>query len=81
MTVTNIFHAEYGTVTHYEYANGFGASMIQFNNGTYEIAVLDSEGEITYDTYITNDVVKGLNQDEALGVLTLIAHIDPERYN
>jgi hypothetical protein len=47
----------------YKFDNGYGASVV-CNFGTYgakegffEVAVLDSDGQIAYNTPITNDVI------------------------
>lgn len=61
-----------------QFENGFGASVIRHEHtyggkdGLYELAVLDTEGEITYDTSVTDDVVGYLTED---GVTTLLAEI------
>jgi len=50
----------------FEYPNGYGASVICHDGsyggpeGYFEIAVLDSEGSITYDTPLTSDVAGNL---------------------
>ena len=47
----------------FKYDNGYGASVVQHSgsyggkNGLYEIAVLDSDGEMSYTTPITDDVI------------------------
>ena len=47
----------------YEFENGYGASVVSHDvsyggkMGLYEIAVLDSKGDLCYDTPITDDVV------------------------
>ena len=47
----------------FKYDNGYGASVVQHSgsyggqNGLYEIAVLDSNGEMSYTTPITDDVI------------------------
>lgn len=50
--------------------NQYGVSVVKTpysyggKDGLYEMAVLDSSGEITYDTPITNDVLGYLTEDE-----------------
>ena len=47
----------------YQFDNGYGASVVQHSGsyggkqGLYEIAVLDSKGDLCYSTPITDDVV------------------------
>jgi len=48
--------------------NGYGVSVVSHTysyggkRGLYEIAVLDSNGELTYDTPVTNDVIGYLTE-------------------
>lgn len=50
--------------------NGFGASVVSFESsyggkkGLYELAVLDKDGKLTYDTPITDDVVGYLSPEQ-----------------
>jgi len=50
--------------------NGYGVSVVQTPNtygsefGLYEMAILDSEGHITYNTSITNDVLGYLSKED-----------------
>ena len=59
-----------GVYCRIQFDNGFGASIVKHEysyggkNGLYEIAVLDSGGEITYTTPITNDVVGYLSEED-----------------
>jgi len=47
----------------YKFDNGYGASVVKHDmsfggrKGLYEIAVLDNDGDLCYDTDITNDTV------------------------
>jgi hypothetical protein len=68
--------------TIYKFPNGYGASVIKFNYIYFgiEIAVLrfDSDGncDIDYRTYITNDVVGGLNEERRDKVLQQIFELE-----
>lgn len=52
------------------FENGHGISVVQGDHtyggsiGLYEIAVLDKEGRLNYDTPITNDVIGYLTEPE-----------------
>lgn len=56
----------------HKFNNGYGVSIIRNEmsyggkDGLFELAVLDSDGEITYDTEITDDVVGYLTAPQAL---------------
>lgn len=58
------------------FSNGYGASVVSHTHsyggksGLYEIAVLDPDGEITYETSVTNDVIGYLTPEEVTEVLT-----------
>lgn len=59
-----------GIQREYKFPNGYGASCI-CNSGSYggyeglwEIAVIDSYGDITYDTDITDDVIGYLTEEQ-----------------
>jgi len=51
----------------YQFPNGYGASIVchEFSyghqNGLFEVAVLDKDGGLCYDTPITNDVLGHLD--------------------
>ena len=59
----------------YNFENGYGASVVQHsgsyggNQGLYEIAVLDSKGDLCYDTPITDDVIGYATEDKVLDTL------------
>jgi hypothetical protein len=61
--------------------NGLGASVVshQFSyggkSGLYELAVLDKNGDLTYDTPITNDVIGYLTPDEVTETMLFIQSI------
>ena len=59
----------------YEFNNGFGASVVKHSGsygndrGLYEIAVLDSDGDLCYSTPITDDVIGYANEEKVLDTL------------
>ena len=61
-----------GTQRIYKFPNGYGASVIRhqgsygFKNGLWELAVLDSSGDLCYSTPITNDVIGHLSDEEVI---------------
>ena len=65
-----------------QYPNGYGASIVQGPhtyggpNGLYELAVFGKNGEITYDTPITNDVLGYLSEQELEKILLDIKNLD-----
>jgi len=60
------------------FANGYGASVIKHSTsygglrGLYELAVLDNDGKLTYDTSITDDVLGYLKPEEVTNYLIQI---------
>jgi hypothetical protein len=64
---TNYYHG--GIIHKYKFPNGYGASVVKHEysyggtDGLWELAVLDSEDEITYHTPITQDVIGHLSWD------------------
>ena len=65
-----------------QYSNGYGASIVQGphtyggKDGLYELAVFGKDGEITYDTPITNDVLGYLSEAEVEKSLLDIKNLD-----
>jgi hypothetical protein len=65
-----------------QYSNGYGASIVQGphtyggKDGLYELAVFGKDGEITYDTTITNDVLGYLSEAEVEKTLLDIKNLD-----
>jgi hypothetical protein len=61
-----------------KFSNGFGASIIKSpysyggKNGLYELAVFGQDGDITYDTPITSDVLGYLCEAEVTATLAQI---------
>lgn len=57
----------------YKFDNGYGASVIPWGYGSekgfLELAVLDKDGNLCYDTPITNDVIGWLTSAEVESIL------------
>ena len=62
----------------YAFNNGYGASVVcnqnsyGGDNGLFELAVLDNNGDICYDTPITSDVIGYMTFDHVTRVLKSI---------
>ncbi len=62
----------------YRFDNGYGASVVSHSmsyggkDGLFEVAVLDNNGEITYNTPITGDVVGFLDFQDVADILNKI---------
>jgi hypothetical protein len=67
----------------YQFENGYGASVISHlgsyggDKGLFEVAVLDNNGNITYDTPVTPDVVGFLDFAGVAEVLEQIKNLPP----
>ena len=65
----------------YEFENGYGASVVSHDGsyggkqGKYELAVLDENGDLCYDTPITSDVIGYLTMAEVDKILINISHL------
>ena len=62
-----------------EFDNGYGVSVINgkgtyTNDGQYELAVLKN-GNITYDTDITSDVIGFLSEDEVSEIMKKVQEL------
>jgi len=72
---------EGGTTAWLAFGNGYKASVITGGYGSagspYEVAVLDSEGLLTYDTPVTNDVVGNLCREGVEKILEQIKALTP----
>ena len=59
-----------GVVSRLRFANGYGVSVVRHDHsyggpdGLYELAVLGKDGELTYTTPITSDVLGWLQPEE-----------------
>lgn len=67
-----------GIAARITFENGFGASVVRHDysyggkDGLYELAVVGKNGEITYDTPVTNDVEGYLNEEDVTILLEQI---------
>jgi hypothetical protein len=67
-----------GVISRIVFENGYGASVVRHEysyggkDGLYELAVLDSNGEITYATPVTNDVIGYLKPENVTELLIQI---------
>jgi len=70
-----------GVMSRIQFENGYGASVVCTpytyggDKGLYELAVLDSEGHLTYATSVTNDVIGYLRPEDVTDVLAKIQQL------
>ena len=70
-----------GVQARIQFDNGYGASVVCTpytyggDKGLYELAVLDSNGSLTYDTPITNDVIGYLRPEDVTDVMEKIQQL------
>ena len=68
----------------YKFLNGYCASVVRHNSsygnnkGLYELAVLDKDGSLCYDTPITDDVIGSLKFEEAEDICYKISQLTEE---
>jgi len=61
-----------------QFDNGYGVSVVSHTfsyggkDGLYELAVLDKNGDLTYETPITNDVLGYLEPEEVTEIMTKV---------
>ena len=71
----------FGVYATINFENGYGASVIKNDfsyggkMGLYELAVLDSDGEITYKTSITSNVIGYLSESAVSEILIKIQQL------
>ena len=64
-----------GKKSRMHFDNGYGVSVVSHSysyggrDGLYEVAVLDSNDELTYDTPVTNDVIGYLTEEDVTDVM------------
>ena len=67
-----------GVVSRITFDNGYGVSVVKHEfsyggkDGLYELAVLDKDGNLTYDTPITDDVIGYLRPEDVTDVMEKI---------
>lgn len=70
-----------GVVARITFENGYGASVVKHEysyggkDGLYELAVLDKDGELCYNTPITNDVIGYLREIDVTDVMEKIQQL------
>lgn len=70
-----------GVISRITFDNGYGASVVKHEfsyggpAGLYELAVLHKDGELTYDTPITDDVIGYLRPEDVTDVMEKIQQI------
>jgi hypothetical protein len=70
-----------GIISRITFENGYGASVVRHEysyggkDGLYEVAVLDSDGELCYDTPVTNDVIGYLRDIDVTDVMEKIQQL------
>jgi len=63
------------------FENGFGVSVVSHTysyggkDGLFEVAVLDEDGDLTYNTPVTNDVIGYLNPDEVTDIMEQVQNL------
>ena len=77
---TNPMGADFGIVSRTEFDNGYEVSVVKStytyggDKGLYELAVF-KDGEICYDTPITDDVIGYLRPEDVTDVMTKIQQL------
>ena len=70
-----------GILSRVQFDNGYGASIVKGpmsyggKDGLYELAVLDSNGDLTYETSVTSDVEGYLSEDDVTRLLEQIQNL------
>jgi hypothetical protein len=70
-----------GVYARITFDNGYGASVVKTpysyggKDGLYELAVLDKDGHLTYDTPVTNDVIGYLRDIDVTEVMEKIQQL------
>jgi hypothetical protein len=70
-----------GVMSRIQFENGYGASVVCTpytyggDKGLYELAVLDSEGNLTYATSVTDDVIGYLRPEDVTDLMEKIQQL------
>ena len=70
-----------GKKSRMHFDNGYGVSVVSHSysyggrDGLYEVAVLDSNDELTYDTPVTNDVIGYLTEEDVSNVMKQVQEL------
>ena len=66
-----------------QFENGYGASIVKHQysyggkDGLYELAVTDKNGQLTYETSVTNDVLGYLSEEDVERHVNEIKNLQP----
>jgi len=61
--------------------NGYGVSVVSHNHsyggrdGLYEVGVLDSDNQLTYETSVTNDVLGYLTEEDVTDIMKRVQEL------
>ena len=64
------------------FENGYGVSVVSHTysyggkDGLFEVAVLDKDGNLTYDTPVTNDVIGYLTEEDVTDVMKQVQELN-----
>lgn len=70
-----------GVISRIKFDNGYGASVVKGphtyggNEGLYELAVIDANDQVTYETSVTNDVEGYLTEEDVTILLKQIQNL------
>jgi hypothetical protein len=70
-----------GKKSRMHFDNGYGVSVVSHSysyggrDGLYEVAVLDSDNNLTYETPVTNDVIGYLTEEDVSNVMKQVQEL------
>ena len=70
-----------GKKSRIHFNNGFGVSVVSHTHsyggrdGLYEVAVLDKDGLLTYETPVTSDVIGYLSEEDVTDVMKQVQNL------